>query len=114
MKHIAITFLFLYSALGWAANNVSDYNINVHVSASRMVRYGNSFAHYQRLSVLIDGKKYELETENAPNALLMLGEYKARLVTDERVTSNYDSRQRYEFHFPDGKTRKFLVVGQLE
>jgi hypothetical protein len=35
-------------------------------------------------------------------------------VSDEHFKGNYDSWQVYEFQFPDGKTRKFLVVGQLE
>jgi hypothetical protein len=47
-----------------------------------MTRHGDS-AFYQSLGVIIDGKRYELESLGAPNALLMLGDYKARLVKDQ-------------------------------
>jgi hypothetical protein len=65
------------------------------------------------LSVVIHSKKYELRSEVAINRLLALGDYKAKLVQDERKTT-YDSVQVYEFLFADKKTRKFDVVGQTE
>ena len=74
----------------------------------------------QRLSVLIDGKKYELEAPATLRAnlqagvtLLALGDYKARLVQDVHKTA-YEASQAYEFQFSDKKTRKFMVVGQSE
>ena len=74
----------------------------------------------QRLSVLIDGKKYELEAPATLRAnlqagvtLLALGDYKARLVQDVHKTA-YESSQAYEFQFTDKKTRKFMVVSQSE
>ena len=112
MKHRAIAFLFLFSAIAWAAPN--DYNINVHVSATRMVLERNSAAHHQSLSVVIDGKRYELESLDMPNALLMLGDYKARLLKDQHWVETYDSWRVYEFLLPDNRKRKFLVVGQSE
>jgi hypothetical protein len=76
-----------------------------------------------KLVVLIDGKKYELEAElkgawlveRLKNrvALLALGDYKAKLVEDVHKNS-YESSQTYEFRFTDGKTKKFVVVGQTE
>jgi hypothetical protein len=113
VKHVAIAFLFLYCAIVWAAPSASDYDISVHVSATRMTRYGNS-AYYQSLSVIIDGKRYELESLGAPNALLTLGDYKARLVKDQHWAGTYDSWRVYEFSFPDNKKRQFVVVGQSE
>jgi hypothetical protein len=70
-------------------------------------------ARFQKLSVVIDGKKCELESDGVPNMLLALGDYKAKLVKDEHKVT-YDSYQIYEFLFPDEKTRKFIVVGQME
>jgi hypothetical protein len=114
VKHVAIAFLFLCCTLVWAAPSASDYDINVHVSATRMTRHGNS-AFYQSLGVIIDGKRYELESLGAPNALLMLGDYKARLAKDQHwAGGTYDSWRVYEFLFPDNKKRQFVVVGQSE
>jgi hypothetical protein len=115
VKHRAIFFLLLCSVIAWAVPSANDYNINVHVSATRMVRDArNSAAHYQELTVIIDGKKYELESLDMPNALLMLGDYKARLLKDQHWAGTYDSWRVYEFLLPDNRKRQFLVVGQLE
>ena len=114
MKHRATAFLFLCSALAWAVPSESDYNINVHVTATRMVLEGNSLAHHQNLSVVIDDKKYELESITAPNALLMPGDYKAKLLKDQHSAGTYDSWRVYEFLLPDKRKRQFLVVGQSE
>jgi hypothetical protein len=114
VKHLAIAFFFLLSAVALAAPNPSDYNINVHVSATRMVLESNSLAYRQNLNVVVDGKKYELESVDRSNALLMLGDYKARLVKDQHWAATYDSWRVYEFLFPDKKTRQFLVVGESE
>jgi len=116
MRKITIAFLpLLLSALAWAgtAPNPAEYTVNVHVSASRMVINGRSVAYAQELDVVIDGKKYELESSAFPNALLALGDYKARLVKNER-TGTYDSFQVYEFLLPGEQARKFMVVGQTE
>jgi hypothetical protein len=69
----------------------------------------------QKLTVIIDGKKYELEAPNprAGVSLLALGDYKAKLVQHQHKTT-HESSQAYEFLFPDKKTRKFTVVGQTE
>lgn len=113
VKKITLAVLLALSAFAWAKENpnLADYTINVHVSASRTASGGVHNA-WQRLNVLIDGKKYELES-GFPNELLALGDYKARLIKDEHPTT-YDSFQVYEFLFPDQKTRKFTVVGQTE
>jgi len=79
-----------------------------------MVREGNSVAQYQDLSVVIDGKKYELESLDMPDALLELGDYKARVLKDQHWVGTYDSWRVYEFLLPDNRKRQFLVVGQSE
>jgi hypothetical protein len=111
MKKLAFVIL-LFSAVAWAADpNPAEYTINVHVSASRMVWEGSP-ALSQELDVIVEGKRYVLFSSNV-NALLALGDYKAKIVKDEHRTA-YDSFQVYEFLFPDKKTRKFTVVGLTE
>jgi hypothetical protein len=114
MKKLAPAILLLFTAVAWAGGepNLADYTVNVHVSSSRMVLEGVGNAFNQRLEVTIDGKKYELRSPSV-NALLALGDYKAKLVRNEHRTA-YDSFQVYEFLFPDNKTRKFEVVGLAE
>ena len=113
MKHLTVIFLLLCSASCWAAP-ASDYNLNLHVSATRMVREPGSLVHYQSLMVTIEGKKYELESLDRPNALLMLGDYKARLVKDQHWAGPYDSYRVYELLLPDNKKRQFVVVGESQ
>lgn len=114
MKKLALTMLLMLSSIAWAAGdpNPADYTVNVHVSSSKMVVEANSVVVDQELEVLINGRKYELRA-SGPNALLALGDYKAKLVRDDHRTP-YDSYQVYEFLFADKKTRKFEVVGQWE
>jgi hypothetical protein len=112
VKH-SLPVLFFCSILAWSLPNSPEYNISIHVNASRMVREGNSSAYHQNLSVLIDGKKCELESFDATNTLLMLGDYKARLVKQHHG-GDYDVWLAYEFQLPDKRTRQFLLVGQME
>lgn len=112
MTKLALAVLLLSSfALAADTSNPADYNITVHVSSSRIVLEGNEFP-FQELNVTVDGKKYVLRCRSI-NALLPLGDYKAKLARDEHRTA-YDSSQAYEFLFPDKKTRKYDVVGQTE
>jgi hypothetical protein len=117
MRSKLALFLFwlLLAANAWAgtAPNAADYVINVHVSKSCMVRGDNSALHWQKLSVVIDGKNYKLESVGAPNMLLTPSDYKARLTKDEQK-KEYESLQIYEFLFPDQKTRRFVVVERTE
>ena len=110
MRH-ALAVLFIYSAIAAAAT--PDYDLNVHVSTSRMVLHGTALSHQQCLTVVIDGKKYELESIGAPNSLLMPGDYKARIVKDHH-DGDYDVWRIYKLQFPDKKVRQFVTVGVLE
>jgi hypothetical protein len=107
---MALAVLLLLSALAWAAAdpNPSDYIINIHVGSSNIAIGGR-----QDLSVVIDGKKFELLCECVTGAILALGDYKAKLVKDDHKTV-YDSMRIYEFLFADKKTRRFEVNGQTE
>jgi hypothetical protein len=122
MKKVAISIL-LVSTLSWAAPKPEEYPINVHVISSHWVMEPTNIgpAGFQRINVIINGKKYELEALCGNTILntrtgvpvLALGDYKAKLVHDEHKPT-YESSQVYEFLFPDNKTEKFLVVGQAE
>jgi hypothetical protein len=121
MKKTALLVLLLLAAYSWAAPNPDDYSINVHVSSSRWVMEPTLLGPkpYQKLDVIIDGKKYELEASTfnanleAGVTLLALGDYKAKLIRDQHKTP-YEASQAYEFLLPDNKTRKFIVVGRTE
>jgi hypothetical protein len=111
MPKFALAILLLLPTFAQASDpKPADYTLTIHVSATRIAFADHGF---QDLDVTIDGKKYELISELGVNQLLALGDYKAKLVKDDHRTT-YDSYQVYEFLFPDGKTRKFDVVGQIE
>jgi hypothetical protein len=109
MKKLALVVVMLFSALAWAGKDPTpaEYTLNVHVASSRLIEGG-----WSRLTVIIDGKKYELQG-NPTLALLTPGDYKAKLVKDEHKTA-YDSYRVYEFLFPDMKTRQYHLVGATE
>jgi len=115
MRKIA-PFVLLLSALCWAQSNAGQYLINVHVTSTRWDVVPTTLGPQamQKLTVIIDGKKYELEAEAKGRvALLSLGDYKARLI-DDAHKNTYESSQTYELQFADKKTRKFVVIGQSE
>ena len=110
MKRVVLLALLLLAMSAMAAPSPDEYSTNIHVRSSHLL-YANG-AISQMLDVTINGKKYELAGFDI-GGLLVLGDYKAKLVKDEHKTS-YESDQIYEFLFPDKKTRKFTVVGQSE
>jgi hypothetical protein len=111
MHKLTLPILLLLATISWASDpKPADYSITIHVSATRTASVGIGV---QDLDVIIDAKKYELMSDRVIGQLLALGDYKAKLVEDSHKTT-YDSYQVYEFLFPDGKTRKFQVVGQIE
>lgn len=114
MERRVTAALLLLVTFAWAAPNTHDFNIDVHVTATQMVHYGASRAYHQKLSVIIDGKKCELESLDMPNALLALGDYKGRLAKNQHWAGEYDSWRVYELLLPDKKTRHFVLVGQFE
>jgi hypothetical protein len=113
MNKLALVFLLLSScALGTDAKSAQSL-VNIHVSATRMVPGGPVSGMFQLLTVTIEGRKYEIESIASVNALLALGDYKAKLVKDEHPITS-DSWQVYEIQLPGGKTRKFVIVGESE
>jgi hypothetical protein len=122
MTKVALSILLVLSTFSVAAPHPDEYSINVHVISSHWVMepaIGTGPEAFQKLKVVIDGKKYELEAPTlranlqAGVASLGLGDYKAKLVQDKHKTA-YESSQAYEFLFPDNTTRKFTVVGRTE
>ena len=106
--------VLLFSNWAWSATppKEAQYTINVHVVASRSVLHAEHCPRYQYLNVTIDGKNYELESVLGVWGILAIGDYKARLENDHH--SDHDSEKLYEFQFPDGKTREYLLVGITE
>jgi hypothetical protein len=67
---------------------------------------------------VIDGHNYELagyplSSSIFESALLVPGDYPARVAKDERKTP-YKVTRIYELKFPDGKTEKFAMIGMGE
>jgi hypothetical protein len=113
MKKMALVVLLLFSALAWAGGaepNPADYNLNLHVSSSRVNGRG-----LIRLKVILDGKKYELEGMDAESSLLIPGDYKAKTIALKvKDVHTYDVYGAYEFLFSDKKTRRYALVGITE
>ena len=116
MKNIALPVVLLLSVFAWAELDPSDYPITVHVNSAEVLVQTSAFGEglaVQRLRVVINGKKFDLEAQTRGHRLLALGDYKAKLVEDKH-TSTYESSQMYELLFPDKTTKKFIVTGQFE
>jgi len=103
MKRTVLFVLLLLGTLASAAPNPNEYSINVHVNSSHWGMAASLLSGpqpVQRLAVIIDGKKYELEAPatranlQAGVTLLALGDYKAKLVQDVRKTT-YESSPTY-------------------
>lgn len=103
--------------------------MKVHVQNSRIEWFcgeveqnGNLCQWRQRLVVLIQGKKMELAGPTTSSRLHMMpgqplilrtGDYMAKI--REEVSDNaYQYAMSYEFLFPDGTTRAYIVMGESE
>ncbi len=133
MKKVLITLaiLSMVPALAFAKPNPANYTLTAHVQSSHFVLEcdsilvgGGSTAGHTicsknlHLNVVIDGKKYELDG-GGYDYLLRLGDYKAKMLPDDSSASSnppadYEYHRKFEFLFPDGKTRKYSVVGESE
>ena len=113
-----VMFFSLAAHVALAADS-SAYTIKVHVSKSELrtvcetIDEGSACWLHQFLTVTIDAKRYELESERPRPQLLSTGDYQARLIKDEK-TSAAEYRREYEFIFSDGKALKYAVVGESE
>lgn len=62
----------------------------------------------------IEGKKYQLESETFfSKGLVALGDYHAKL-SDHKEKPTKEFTRSYDLMFPDGSTRTFNVIGQME
>ncbi len=127
MAKVFVLFMLLSSASLFAQEtkpNPDDYTVNVHVRTSRLdiscdstAGGGSSCGFVQRLKVTIDGKKYELIGGfgflNRGISVLRPGDYKARITKDD-TSRTYEYVRDYEFLFPDGHKRKYMVDGESE
>ncbi len=130
MKKILVALLFLAPASMWAekAPNPADFTTTVHVQASRLVNictqnYGflNSggpgiatrCGFKQQLNVVINGKKFELISKDDTALVFRSGEYKAKEFLGAAPPA-VEYSAAYEFLFPDGTVRRYLVAGESE
>jgi len=126
MRKIALCVLLLTAfSFSWAGPDTDEYSINVHVSSSRWIMEPAMLIGpqpVQRLSVIIDGKKYELSAPATLKAnlqagvtLLALGDYKAKTIPVKvKDAHSYDVYRNYEFLFSDQKTRRYALIGITE
>jgi len=114
MKKAILFVLMLAPLCSWAEKVPpvpADYTIAVHVQSSRTIAEWGATS--QQLSVVIDGKHYEIHAYVNTPYVLRVGDYRARLHTPDAGTA-YEYKRIYEILFPDGKTRDYLVVGEEE
>lgn len=121
MTRVALLFVVAMAiSVSAHAQKSADYAVKLHISASRIgydcgVTSGNSSCKsVQQITAVVDGAKYELESETFfPKGIVALGDYQAKLVSDEQKPTQEFNRT-YDLMFPDGSTRKFRVIGQTE
>ena len=112
-----IYLLILLAAFASAQTDTTAYPLTVTVEGSHVAiqcdeMNGTSICvPYLEVSGLINGHHFELRGGVAKNGILVLGEYKAKLLQDVHKTP-YLSSQTYEFQYPDGATEKFAVIGE--
>ena len=119
MKKAIFAALLFAPVFGWAAPSSSEYSVSVQVQSSRLILrcepagFAPYCQHMQYFTAIIDGKKLELDSTQTTNSLLRVGTYMAKVVHADPPNA-YETHLEYEFLFPDGKTRKYLVVGEDE
>ena len=93
------------------------FPLTVHVTGSKWVTMPIGLSPRRpvmQINVLIAGRRFELDAAPDRNeGLLMIGDYKARLIEEEHHTP-YEMNQTYLLQFPDGKTQKFYLEGISE
>jgi len=120
MMKALFAVLLLVPAASWAKPKPEDYTIAVHVQASHLINECRGSSSLIRcsfklhLDVVIDGKKFDLNSKDDLELVLRRGDYKAKVVGTDSPQSSVDSNLEYEFLFPDGTTRKYRVVGETE
>lgn len=116
MRNLILTLALLTAASGFAQRPAvisGDYTVDIHVRASSLYTHcvGEGCGPWQHLTALIGEHTYELESYD--KYLLRTGDYKARIVEDQKP-DDHDYLRVYEFLFSNGKTRRYTVVGETE
>ncbi len=90
-------------------------DVQVYASYSRFQNMGVGPQTVQVLSASIGGKQFELASEFPSYGVLALGTYKAKSIAvgGNRGAGPYDTFAGYEFLFPDGRIRDYLVTGLI-
>ena len=97
-------------------DNPANYPINVQVQTSSLVNIcgtisaGSDCGYVQHLSVVIDGKHYQLNSTAYSSDILLTGPYKAKIQKEDRHGQTYQYTRIYRLIFPDGKFSDYLVV----
>lgn len=113
---VALFSFLLLSSMAYSQQpSNSDYPVKIHVTSSRLLPFVNNGGTYswQLLAVTIDGRKFELTSENSEPRLLHPGDYSAR-VTKDNSEGSYETRKTYEIKLSDGKTKKYFMSGEFE
>lgn len=117
MKKILLAIFLLVPALAGAAKpapNPADYTVAIHVQASRLADLcAPGCVWVQHLTVIIEGKKYELSDTLPRTDLLRTGDYKAKIFKNE-TERPYEYQRTYELLMSDGGTRRYVVVAEME
>jgi hypothetical protein len=105
MKKVLLGLLLMQATVLMAATkpNPADYTVTAHVVAS------HSGGQIQLIYAMIDGQEVELQGNSL--GVLALGDYSARLLKTDHSPNTYDMYLTYEFLFPDGHTRPYLLIG---
>lgn len=112
-----IFLLMLLATTASAQTDTTAYPLTATVEGSHIAiqcdeMKGSSLCiPYLQISALINGRHLELQGGVAKDGILVLGDYKARLVSDQHK-KQYHSNQLYELQYPDGSTEKFGVIGE--
>ncbi len=120
MLKLLLSLLLFAPPLLAFAQSKADFTLSLHVSESHLGLSCNtnkgtsSCKSTQVLTAKVEGKKYQLESETfLPKGLVALGDYSAKL-SDHKEKGTGEFTRSYDLMFPDGSTRTFNVIGQVE
>jgi hypothetical protein len=113
-RFLPLLILGAAATAGAQKANPADYSTVVHVQGSHLFylcQTPDLCSWWQQLEVTIDGKKYQLQNNVKGYELLRVGDYNAKIKSDETKAA-YEYDRSYEFLFSDGKTRVYAVSGE--
>ncbi len=119
MKLPIFLLMFAVPSLAFCQSK-AGYTIPVHVMETHIglscttTKGTSSCKSTQVLTAQVEDKKYELESETFfSKGLVALGDYQAKL-GDHKEKPTGEFTRSYNLMFPDGSTRTFNVIGQIE